>query len=197
MKHIYQFMPSVLKETNGGIERYEIIDAMLQNREVLCTEEINTESATSLLLQMHHLERENAEEEITVYINSPGGEISAGLALYDVMRGLHCPVRTVCIGTAASMGAILFLAGETRQMLPHSRIMIHDPSLDGKLGGTASQIQAVTKEMQKHRKLLAEIIADRCGKTLQTVYKKTAQDTYFNAEEALAFGIATQCIETI
>lgn len=191
------FMPSILKETNRGVAQYEIMDAMFQNREILCTQEIDSTSVTSLILQMHYLEQEDAEKEITVYINSPGGEVSAGLALYDVIQEISCPVRTVCIGTAASMGAILFLAGKKRQMLPHSRIMIHDPSYHGELSGTAGQIQTINEEIQKHRMLLAEIIAKSCKKTVDDVYEMTAQDTYFNAQEALDFGIATQIIETI
>lgn len=118
--------PSILKETSNGYARIPIADKMLEDRQVLCIGEINAQHVNELILQLLYLESEEPTKPITLYINSPGGEISSGLALYDTMQAISCPIRTVCMGMAASMGALLFAAGDHRYILPHGKVMIHE-----------------------------------------------------------------------
>ena len=119
-----------------------------------------------------------------MYINSPGGEADSGLAVYDTMQSIPAPVRTVCMGTAASMAAVLFAAGTKREMLEHSRIMIHDPLIPGGMGGSALKIDQTAKNIMRLREIQAEILARHTGHTVQEVYDKTATDSYFDAQEA-------------
>ena len=132
--------PRIIKETSSGTSFSEIRDEMFSDREILCVGEINSVTVNSLINQIRYLAKSDPEKEITMYINSPGGEVSSGLALYDVMKAVKCPIRTVCVGTAASMAAVLFASGSERDMLPHARIMIHDPLIIGGAGGQHRQI---------------------------------------------------------
>lgn len=182
--------PNIIRETSSGPFRLTIQEEMLKNREVECVGEINAQSAYSLIQQLRHLQREDPEAEITMCINSPGGEVESGLALYDVMQGLSCPVRTVCAGTAASMAAVLFSAGGQREILPHGRVMIHDPLIAGGVGGSALRIQDLSKDLMNTRKTICGILAEKTGKNLKEIYKYTAKDTWFSAEEAVKFGLA-------
>ena len=141
------YVPAILERTSEGVHRYAIQDAMLQRREIECLGEITPDTVNGLILQMRYLQQEDPETEITLYINSPGGEVASGLALYDVMQAVRCPVRTVCVGTAASMAALLFAAGKRREMLPHARLMIHDPLIAGGIGGSALHIDSVSRHL--------------------------------------------------
>lgn len=132
-----------------------------------------------------------------MFINSPGGSVASGLALYDVMQAVRCPVRTVCTGIAASMAALLFVSGSSRDMLPHARVMIHDPLIPGGIGGPALKIDALAKDLMQARKTTAAIIAAHTGKSLDEVYAKTATDSYFNAAEAVAWGLADRIIHEL
>lgn len=190
-------VPAVLKETSGGIARYEILDEMFQRREVECTGEITAELVNSLILQLRYLQKESPEQEITMYINSPGGEVSSGLALYDVMKAIKCPIRTVCLGTAASMAALLFISGNIRDMLCHSRVMIHDPILTRGIEGSALKIADISRDLMQIREITGRIIAGHTGRTLEEVYAKTAKDSFFCAEEAVSFGLADNIIYQI
>lgn len=185
-------MANIIKETVRGFDKIPIEDELLKNREFFLTDEVNAATATELIKQLMYLERQN-NDEITLYINSPGGDVTSGIAVYDYISIMRAPVKTVCIGTAASMGAILFLAGQRRLMLPRTRIMIHDPSFGRHdIGGHKShQIQRELAELNKVREMLAQIIADRTGKPLEEIYEVTAEDTYYNADEAIDFGLAT------
>lgn len=191
------FEPRVIHESSSGLFFSTIQDEMLKRREIECTGEINSDSVYALCRQLRHLQREEPSQEITMYINSPGGEISSGLALYDVMQGLSCPIRTVCMGTAASMGALLFAAGRQRDILPHGRIMIHDPLMTGGVGGNALQVQEISRNLLKVRDETCGILAKHTGKTLEEIYEKTAKDTWFNAEEAVRFGLADNVIHSV
>ena len=131
-----------------------------------------------------------------MFINSPGGSVTGGLALYDVMKGIACPVRTVCLGTAASMAAVLFASGDQREILPHGKVMIHDP-LIGRTGGSALQLMETSKSLMATREHLASILSEHTGHSLEEIYEKTARDTYFDAEEAVAFGLADRVITQI
>ena len=191
------FSPRVMKESSAGYVFSEIRDEMFRFREVECVGEINDESVYSLCRQLRQLQREDPDGLITMFINSPGGEVSSGLALYDVMAGLSCPIRTVCLGTAASMGSILFVAGTEREILPHGRVMVHDPLrvMEGRV--TALQLQEEGRQLMQTRETLCGILAQRTGRTLEEIYEKTRHDTYFNAEEAVAFGLATRVIQHV
>ncbi len=187
-------MANILKETVRGIDCIRIEDELLSGREMFLTKEVNAETSNELIKQLMYLDRTEPGKEITLYINSPGGDVMSGIAVYDFIRLMKSPVKTVCIGTAASMGAILFLAGETRQMLPHTRVMIHDPSYGrNDIGGRKPhEIQRELDSLNRTRTVLAEIIAERTGKDIEEIYKLTADDSYFYAEEAVEFGLATE-----
>ncbi len=187
--------PMIIKETCSGYIVHTIQDEMLMHREVECVGVINEDSVNSLILQLRYLERLDPDEEITIYINSPGGEVSSGLALYDVMKAIRCPIRTVCVGLAASMGAILFAAGDQREMLAHSRVMIHDPLIAGSgIKGSAAYLDAQVKDLMNTRAIIAEILAAHTHRTVEEVLEKTAKDTFFYSEEAVAFGLADKIV---
>ena len=185
-----------LKETSRGLERYTAADELLKNRRIFFTEEVTPASSIELIQYLICLEDQDEREPVTIYINSPGGEVVSGLAVYDTIRTLQCPVNTVCIGTAASMGSILFLAGEKRSMLPHTKIMIHDPLISGLTGSRkALELEKEAKQLLETREVIGKIIAERSGRKLKEVYAKTKEDCYLTAEEALDFGIATDIVE--
>ena len=189
--------PYIIKETSNGLFVCQIQDDMLQRREIECVGEINADSVNAIIRQIRYLAAQDPEAEITIYINSPGGEVSSGLALYDVMKGLSCPVKTVCMGTAASMAALLFVAGSQREMLPHSRLMIHDPLIPGGVGGSALKLDSIAKDLMRTREITANILASHSGHSLEEVYAKTAADSYFSAEEAVAWGLADRITDKI
>ena len=189
--------PMIVRETSSGYFRYTIAEDMLTKREVECVGDITPESVYSLTRQLRWLEREDPKAEITLLINSPGGDVNSGLVLYDVIKSLTCPVRTVCMGVAASMAAILFAAGSRREILPHGKVMIHDPLIPGGAGGSALQMQAISDRLLQSRKELCSILAECTGKSLRQIYRKTCKDTYFNASDAVAFGLADSVIQKI
>lgn len=186
-------MANILKESSRGIEQIAIEDEFLANREIFLTDQVDADTSNMLIKQLMYLEREDPRKEVTLYINSPGGEVISGLAVYDCISMMRAPVRTVCIGTAASMGAILFLAGKKREMLPHTRLMIHDPSYGHNdiSGRKPHEIQRELDKLNETREVLAGIIAEKTGKSLDEIYEVTASDTYYNSEEAIGFGLAT------
>ena len=188
--------PRITKETSSGIFLYEIQDDMLQRRELECTGTINSDMVYSLCRQLRYLQQQNPSAEITMFINSPGGEVDSGLALYDVMKGISCPIRTVCMGIAASMGAVLFASGSKREILPHGRVMIHDPLISS-TGGSALHLQEISRNLLETRKEICEILARHTGKTLEEIYEKTARDCWFNAEQAVDFGLADRVIHAV
>lgn len=185
-------MANILKPSVRGIDLIPIEDMLLEESELFLVGKINSETASKLIQKLVYLDQKDLDE-ITLYINSPGGEVMSGLAVYDYIKTMKSPVRTVTIGDAASMGAIIFLAGENREMLPHTRILIHDPSY-GHLdvsGKKPHEIQRGVDSLNKIRETLAKIIADKTGKDLNEIYSITAEDNYFTAEEAIDFGLAT------
>lgn len=192
----YGNMPDIIRETSGGFFRFTLEDELFQNRVLQCFGEITAENANALITQLQYLSRESPCEEITLYINSPGGEVSSGLALYDVMQSIGNPIRTVCMGSASSMAALLFISGDRRDILPHSHVMIHDP-LREHVGGSALEIEKASHRLMKTREIAAKIIARHSGQTLEAVLEKTAQDSFFDAEEAIAFGLADNIISEL
>lgn len=188
--------PRIMKETSSGMYYHYIRDEMLARRELELVGEVTAESVNSLISQVRYLAREEPGKEITLYINSPGGDVASGLALYDVMKAVDCPIRTVCVGTAASMGAVLFASGDSRDMLPHARVMIHDPLIPS-TGGSALSLKAVSDGLLRSRETIGTLLARHTGRTLEEVYEKTAMDTYFYAEEAVEFGLADHIIDKL
>ena len=191
--------PNIIKETAHGIDLIRIEDELFKEREIFLNDTVNADTMNSLLKQLMYLNKDSPGEEITLYINSPGGEVSSGVAVYDYMKLIPSPIRTVCVGTAASMGAILFLAGDRREMLPHSQLMIHDPAPGGGTmeGMKPAQMEERLKSLKKVQKILCEIISEKTGKSLKEVQSKTQKDSYFDAEEAVEFGLATSIIKNI
>ena len=191
--------PAIIKESSRGFDRVEIEDEMFMDRKIFLTKPVDASSMDGFIRQLLYLNQSDPSKKITVYINSPGGEVGSGLAAYDLMHLIEAPVTTICIGEAASMAAILFLAGSERIMFPNSRIMIHDPSpAGGSLQGMKpDEVEEKLKDLQKMRDKLCSIIAEKTDKTMEEIRAKTCKDSYFSAQEALAFGLATKIAERI
>ena len=183
------FVPYVIEQTSRGERSYDIYSRLLNDRIIFLGEQVTDVSANLIVAQLLFLESEDPGKDIHMYINSPGGSVSAGLAIYDTMQYIKCDVSTICIGMAASMGAFL-LAGGTkgkRFALPNSTIMIHQPS--GGAQGQATEIQIVADHIAKTKRTLNEILAANTGQPLEVVEKDTDRDNYMSAEEALAYGL--------
>lgn len=191
------YSPLVMQETSDGLRLYDIRDEMLAAREIEITGAIDAGSVSTAIRCLLHLQKEDQQLPITLYINSPGGEVQSGLALYDVMQAVSCPIHTVCLGMAASMAALLFIAGDKREMLPHSRVMIHDPLIGGGIGGSALSVKARADDLMRIRDIIAQVISQHTGMNLEEVFELTAKDTYFEAEEAIANGMADRIITNL
>ena len=190
-------MANIILESARGLQCVSIEDEFLRHREIFLSDDVNERSCNEIIKELMYLEKEDSSSEITIYINSPGGSVQDGLAVYDTIMLLNSPIRTVCLGICASMGAILFLAGEKREMMKHGKIMIHDPAFGQghEIGGKKPhEIKMELDDLNKCRESLAKIIAERTGKKLKDVYKVTAGDAFFDAEEAVKFGLATNII---
>lgn len=187
--------PNIIKETCEGTVCIPLRDALFQRREIHLYGEITQESAHGVIMQLRYLQSEAPSGGITVYINSPGGEVPSGLAVYDAMQAVSCPVKTVCVGMAASIAAILFTAGDQREILPHARVMIHDPMVADGISGSALQIHSVAKDMMQTRDTVGKILARHTGHDLEEVFAKTSTDCYFSAEQAVAWGLADCVID--
>lgn len=189
------YIPAIIRETSEGTVRVPIADMMFQRREVWLTGEITSEVADAVISQILHLDAEDPDAEITMYIDSPGGSVTAGLSIYDVMQAVSADIHTVCVGTAASMAAVLFASGDRREILRHGEVMIHDPLVSGGISGSALTVQDKSNRLMEKRKVLSGILAEHTGKSVKQIYKVTAKDTYFGAEEAVAFGLADSIVE--
>ena len=188
------FVPYVIEQTSRGERSYDIYSRLLNDRIIFLGEEVTDVSANLIVAQLLFLESEDPGKDIHMYINSPGGSVSAGLAIYDTMQYIKCDVSTICIGMAASMGAFL-LAGGTkgkRMALPNSEIMIHQPS--GGAQGQATEIQIAAEHILKTRQKLNEILAANTGKPLEQIEIDTERDNYMSAEEAKAYGLIDNVI---
>lgn len=189
--------PHIIKESSDGTTYCPIQDELFNTRRSIeVVGEITRESVYSLILQLRYLQQADPEKEITMYINSPGGSVTDGLALYDVMAGISCPIRTVCVGMAASMGSLLFVAGDKREILPHATVMIHDPLTTG-ISGSALSVEQASMRLMEIREITATILADHTGHTIEEVYEKTRQDSYFSAKEAVDWHLADRIIHEI
>ena len=188
------FVPYVIEQTSRGERSYDIYSRLLNDRIIFLGEEVTDVSANLIVAQLLFLESEDPRKDIHMYINSPGGSVSAGLAIYDTMQYIKCDVSTICIGMAASMGAFL-LAGGTkgkRMALPNSEIMIHQPS--GGAQGQATEIKIVAEQILKTKRKLNEILAANTGKPLEQIEIDTERDNYMSAEEAKAYGLIDNVI---
>ena len=183
------YVPMVVEQTGTGERGYDIYSRLLKDRIILLGTPIDDNVANLVVAELLFLQSEDPKKDIDLYINSPGGSVTAGLAIYDCMQMLSCDVRTYCVGQAASMGAVLLCAGAKgkRFALPNSRIMIHQPW--GGAEGTASDIEIHAREILKLRMRLNSIIASHCGQTLARVAKDTDRDNFMSAEEAAKFGL--------
>ena len=182
-------IPTVIETTGRGERAYDIYSRLLKERIIFLGTPINDEVANNVMAQLIFLEYENPEKAITLYINSPGGYVSAGLAIYDTMQHVRPNIATICIGSCASMAAVLLAAGTKgkRYALPHSRIMLHQPS--GAATGQSTDIQITAKEIIRTKDTLTEIVAKHTGKPVEEVREKTDRDFYMSPEEAKAFGV--------
>ena len=188
------FVPYVIEQKSRGERSYDIYSRLLNDRIIFLGEEVTDVSANLIVAQLLFLESEDPGKDIHMYINSPGGSVSAGLAIYDTMQYIKCDVSTICIGMAASMGAFL-LAGGTkgkRMALPNSEIMIHQPS--GGAQGQATEIKIVAEQILKTKRKLNEILAANTGKPLEQIEIDTERDNYMSAEEAKAYGLIDNVI---
>ncbi len=187
-------VPYVIEQTSRGERSYDIFSRLLKERIVFLGEEVNDASAQVVIAQLLFLEAEDPGKDINLYINSPGGSVSAGLGIYDTMQYIKCDVSTICVGLAASMGAFL-LAGGTkgkRLALPNAEIMIHQPS--GGAKGQATEIQIVAENILKTRKRLNEILAANTGKSYEVIAADTERDNYMTAQQAMEYGIVDSVI---
>ena len=194
MNEMNGLIPMVVEKTSGGERAYDIYSRLLKDRIVFVSGEIGDEMANAIVAQLLFLQAEDSKKEISMYINSPGGSVTAGLAILDTMRMVKSPVATYCVGQAASMGAILLSAGEKgkRHALPNARIMIHQPW--GGAQGKASDIEITAKEILRLKEILNGILADASGKTLEEVTKDTDRDHFMSAEEAKKWGIVDKVL---
>ncbi len=189
MNSMNTLIPMVVDQTSTGERSYDIYSRLLEDRIVFLTGEVNDVSANIVVAQLIYLEGKNPEKDIYLYLNSPGGSISAGLAIFDTIKYIKCDVVTICIGLAASMGAFLLASGTKgkRYALPNSEIMIHQP-----LGGTqgqASDIEIQAKHMQRIKEKINKILSEETGQDIKKIQKDTDRDHYMSAEEAKAYGL--------
>ena len=188
-------VPVVVEQTNRGERSYDIYSRLLKDRIIILSDEVNDVTASLVVAQLLFLEAEDPDKDISLYINSPGGSITAGMAIYDTMQYIKCDVSTICIGMAASMGAFLLSSGAKgkRYALPHSEIMIHQHL--GGMQGQASDIKIHADRIIKIRQTLNEILAQNTGKPLETIEKDTDRDNFLTAQEALEYGIIDKVID--
>ncbi len=187
-------IPIVVEQTNKGERSYDIYSRLLKDRIIFLGGPVTDDEANLIIAQMLFLEADDPDKDIYLYINSPGGSVSAGLAIYDTMQYIRCEVSTICVGLAASMGAFLLAAGAKgkRKSLPNSEIMIHQPL--GGAHGQASDIKIQAEQIIKTRSKLNEILAERTGKSVEQVALDTERDNYMTAEEALSYGIIDEIV---
>ena len=189
-------VPVVVEQTNRGERSYDIYSRLLKDRIIFLSEEVNDVTASLVVAQLLFLEGEDPDKDIYFYINSPGGSVTAGMAIYDTMQYIKCDVSTICIGMAASMGAFLLAAGTKgkRMALPNSEIMIHQPL--GGMKGQASDIKIHADRMIKIKNTLNEILAERTGKPLEVIEKDTDRDNFLTAKEAMEYGLIDAVIKS-
>lgn len=191
------YVPYVIEQTGRGERSYDIYSRLLSDRIIFLGQEVNDDLAKLVIAQMLFLEAQDSEKDIQLYINSPGGSISAGLAVYDTMQYMKCDVSTICLGLAASFGAFLLAGGKKgkRMALPNAEIMIHQPAIHGNgVQGQATDIKIVSDHIQDSKKRLNELLAQNTGRTVEEIQSATERDKYLSAAEALEFGLIDKII---
>ncbi len=190
-------VPYVIEQTSRGERSYDIYSRLLSDRIIFLSEEVSDNSAGLIIAQMLFLEAEDPEKDIQFYINSPGGSVSAGFAIYDTMQYVKCDVSTICMGLAASFGAFLLAGGAKgkRMALPNAEIMIHQPAIHGNgIQGQATDIKIMSEHIQHSKKRLNQILAENTGKTAEEIEAATERDNYLSASQALEFGLIDKII---
>ena len=188
-------VPYVVEQTNRGERSYDIFSRLLNDRIIVLSDEVNDATASIIVAQMLYLEGQDPEKDISFYINSPGGSVTAGLAIYDTMQYIKCDVSTICMGMAASMGAFLFSSGAKgkRYILPNAEVMIHQPL--GGAKGQATEILIAADHIKRTKDRLNKILAENTGKSVEEIFADTERDNWLTAEEAVAYGLADKIIE--
>lgn len=190
-------IPYVVEQTSRGERSYDIFSRLLNDRIIMLNEEVTSASASVVIAQLLHLESQDPNQDICMYINSPGGSVNAGLAIVDTMNYIKCDVSTICVGLAASMGSVILSSGAKgkRFALPNSEILIHQPLIGGGgISGQCTDIQIHAENMLKTRERLEKILADNSGQALETIHKDCERDNYMSAEEALSYGLIDQIL---
>lgn len=187
-------VPTVIEQTSHGERAYDIYSRLLKDRIIMLSGEINDHTANIVVAQLLFLAAEDPDKDINIYINSPGGSVTAGLAIFDTMNYIKCDVSTICVGMAASMGAFLLTAGAKgkRYVLPNSEVMIHQPL--GGAQGQATEIAIAAKHILKTRDRLNKILAEQTGQPLEKIEQDTERDNFMSAEEAVAYGLVDQVV---
>lgn len=190
-------VPIVVEQTPRGERSYDIYSRLLKDRIIFIGSPVTDDLANIVIAQLLFLEMENPEKEIDVYINSPGGSVTAGLGIYDIMQFVKCDIRTICTGLAASMGSLLLMAGTKgkRFVLPHARVMIHQPSLHGGLTGQATDIEIHAKEIIDMKNRLTKIYMKHTAQSFDQLYKDMERDKFMSAEDAVKYGLADKIVE--
>ncbi|MBR5497576.1 MAG: ATP-dependent Clp endopeptidase proteolytic subunit ClpP [Clostridia bacterium] len=188
-------VPTVIEQTNRGERAYDIYSRLLNDRIIVLSDEVNDTTASLVVAQLLFLEGQDADKDISLYINSPGGSVSAGMAIYDTMQYIKCDVSTICMGMAASMGAFLLSSGAKgkRFALPNSLVMIHQPL--GGARGQATEIEIVAKQILRTKENLNRILAENTGRPIEEIYRDTERDNYMTAQEALEYGLVDKVIK--
>lgn len=184
-------VPYVIEQTSKGERSYDIFSRLLKDRIIFLSEDVNSASASLVVAQLLFLESEDPDKEISLYINSPGGSITDGMAIVDTINYIKCPVSTICVGMAASMGAVLLASGAKgkRFATPNAEILIHQPLISGGLSGQTTEIKIHADHMVKTREKLNKLLSERTGKNLETIERDTERDNYMTAQEALEYGL--------
>lgn len=189
-------IPYVIEQTNRGERSYDIYSRLLADRIIFLGEEVNDATACLVTAQLLFLESQDPDKDISLYINSPGGSVTAGFAIFDTMNYIKCDVSTICVGLAASFGSFLLAAGTPgkRFALPNSEIMIHQPAISGGIKGPATDIKIMSDYMQKNKQRLNRLLAQNTGRTLEEIERDTDRDNFMTANEAKAYGIIDSVI---
>lgn len=184
-------VPYVIEQTSKGERSYDIFSRLLKDRIIFLSEDVNSASASLVVAQLLFLESEDPDKEISLYINSPGGSITDGMAIVDTINYIKCPVSTICVGMAASMGAVLLASGAKgkRFATPNAEILIHQPLISGGLSGQTTEIKIHADHMVRTREKLNKLLSERTGQSLETIERDTERDNYMTAEEALKYGL--------
>ena len=190
-------VPYVVEQTSRGERSYDIYSGLLNDRIIMLSEDVNDTTASLIVAQLLYLEGQDPEKDISLYINSPGGSVTAGMAIYDTMQYIKCDVSTICIGLAASMGAFLLSSGAKgkRFALPNSEIMIHQPLISGGLQGQATDIKIRTDNLLRTKERLNRILSENTGKPYEQICQDTERDNFMMAEEACAYGLVDKVID--